>query len=268
MSRVERLARAARGAAARHQPRQRPLPDRARRARTRPLLVEPDGNATLFTDFRYAQKAARRSRGSSVVQTARDRGRGSLDRAVRAAIGFEAARRRTRGANEQLRGGGVDLVAAAGLVEGLRAVKEPEELAADRARRGASPTRSTRRSPRSSSPAAPSASSPGAIARAFHEHGAAGLAFDTIVAAGRERRQPARRRRATPMIPARHARHGRRRLPWSTATLRLHAHVRDRRAAGRARARVRGLPRGAACGSRRGTDPARAGGTPTPPRAT
>ena len=77
----------------------------------------------------------------------------------------------------------------------------------------------------------------------FHEHGASELAFDTIVAAGRERRQPARRRPRR-RDPGEHARHDRRRLPRRRLRVRLHAHVRDRRAAGRARrARTRSASR-------------------------
>ena len=73
------------------------------------LLVEPDGEATLFTDFRYAQRArrARRRRASS-----RRRARSLGDLATRLAgrtIGFEA-HVLTVAALETLRGGGVELV--------------------------------------------------------------------------------------------------------------------------------------------------------------
>jgi Xaa-Pro aminopeptidase len=89
------------------------------------VLVEPDGDATLYTDFRYAERA------------------GALDirfeRTARAVIGDLATRLagRTIGveshvltvaSHEALEQGGVETVSQTGLVERLRAVKEPGEL--------------------------------------------------------------------------------------------------------------------------------------------
>ena len=90
------------------------------------VLVEPDGEATLFTDFRYAQKA--RALGVRFEQTAR---------AVIGDLSTRLAGRTiwiegdvvTVAANEQMREGGVDTVPQSGLVERLRAVKEPGEIA-------------------------------------------------------------------------------------------------------------------------------------------
>ncbi len=90
------------------------------------VLVEPDGEATLYTDFRYARKASALE-GVRFEQTAR---------AVVADLATRLAGRRigiethvvTVAALHTLRDGGVDVVPTQGLVERLRAVKEPAEL--------------------------------------------------------------------------------------------------------------------------------------------
>ena len=88
------------------------------------LLVEP-GDATLFADFRYAP-AARKVEGVEFVETKRNL---LVDISGRLPdqVGFEASHV-TYAGWEALGGGGAELVATYGLVEGLRAVKSPDEL--------------------------------------------------------------------------------------------------------------------------------------------
>jgi Xaa-Pro aminopeptidase len=151
------------------------------------LLVEPDGEATLYTDFRYAQKA-RALDGVHFEQTAR------------AVVGDVASRLAGRtiwveghvltvAALETLRAGGVDAVPQQGLVERLRAVKDPGEIAVLRQAAGISDKVF------------------GALAderftgwtevelawrirELFHEHGSAELSFDTMVASGENGASP------------------------------------------------------------------------------
>jgi Xaa-Pro aminopeptidase len=94
------------------------------------VLVEPDGRATLYTDFRYANRA-RSLEGVEVVETARG---------LIPAIGELLAGKRIQVEEQHLphalyralAEAGVDVVPASGLVEGLRAVKDDEEIAAMR----------------------------------------------------------------------------------------------------------------------------------------
>jgi Xaa-Pro aminopeptidase len=95
-------------------------------------VVTPD-ERLFFTDFRYVERAE-----SEVPDFERVRGRQDLlaDAAERLSgrVGFEDQHMSVR-THERLRGivgEGVELVAAGGLVEELRAVKEPEELRAMR----------------------------------------------------------------------------------------------------------------------------------------
>ena len=144
------------------------------------LLVDSDGDATLFTDFRYAQKA-------SVLEGVR------FEQTPRAVIGDLATRLagRTIGiesdvltvaSHETLKDGGVETVPRQGLVERLRAVKEPAELEAIREAAGISDLmfaalaeeRFTGRTEREVA---------WRVRELFHEHGSSDLAFETIVAA-------------------------------------------------------------------------------------
>ena len=90
------------------------------------LLVDPAGDATLYTDFRYAE-AARQVEGVTLEETPRSIVASLADRLSGRRIAVEAAHLTLAGA-DTLRGGGVELVGTAGVVEALRAVKEPGEL--------------------------------------------------------------------------------------------------------------------------------------------
>ena len=82
----------------------------------------------LFTDFRYAERA-RELEGVEVEQTERFI-YGDLAGRVPDTIGFEADAV-TYANHELLRDSGVNLVPRRGLVESLRAVKEPERAGGD-----------------------------------------------------------------------------------------------------------------------------------------
>ncbi|HEV2712202.1 MAG TPA: Xaa-Pro peptidase family protein [Gaiellaceae bacterium] len=92
------------------------------------LLVERE-RVQLFTDFRYAE-AARALEGVEVVETTRYLYSDLPDRLPNR-VAFEGDAL-TYANYEFLRDGGVELVPRRGLVESLRVVKEPEELAAIR----------------------------------------------------------------------------------------------------------------------------------------
>ena len=145
------------------------------------LLVEPDARATLYADFRYAARA-REVGGVTFVETART---------LLPALGELLAGRRIAfeemhlpyGGYRVLLDAGVDLVPAAGLVESLRAVKDPDEIAAIR-RAGAlsdeifgalARERFTGRTERELA---------WWIERSFRDAGADAVSFDAVVAAG------------------------------------------------------------------------------------
>jgi Xaa-Pro aminopeptidase len=90
------------------------------------LQVDPAGDATLYTDFRYAE-AARSVEDVKLEETARNLLGALAERLAGRRIAVEAAHLSLASA-DVLRGGGVELVATTGLVEALRAVKEPGEL--------------------------------------------------------------------------------------------------------------------------------------------
>jgi Xaa-Pro aminopeptidase len=149
------------------------------------LLVEPDGSATLFTDFRYAPRA-RAVPGVGFVETQRNllvgvaehvAGRGAGRR-----IAFEETNLPYVGVR-LLQEAGVDAVPTAGLVESIRAVKDDAELETMR-RAGAlsdevfgalSQERFSGRTERELA---------WWVERAFRDAGAGGLSFPVVVAAG------------------------------------------------------------------------------------
>ena len=145
------------------------------------VLVEPDGTATLYTDFRYANRA-RSLPGPEVVEVAR----GLLP-----AVGQLLAGRRI-GFEEQhlphalyraLVDAGVDAQPTSGFVEGLRAVKDADEVESVRRASALSDEvfaalAQERFSGRSERELA------WWIERSFREGGAEGLSFEAVVGAG------------------------------------------------------------------------------------
>jgi len=145
------------------------------------VLVEPDGSATLYTDFRYANRA-RSLGGVEVAEVARG---------LIPAIGRLLSGRRIQFEEQHLPHAlyralveaGVDAVPSSGLVEGLRAVKDAEEIAI--MRRGSALSdevfaalANERFSGRSEKELA------WWIERSFREGGAEGVSFEAVVAAG------------------------------------------------------------------------------------
>jgi Xaa-Pro aminopeptidase len=151
------------------------------------LLVEPDGSATLFTDFRYA------ARGRAVpdvefVETPRNLLVGVAEHLAGRRIAFEEANLPAVGLR-LLQEAGVDAVATAGLVESIRAVKDDAELESMR-RAGAisdkvfealSKERFSGRTERELA---------WWMERSFRDAGALGLSFPVVVAAGESGASP------------------------------------------------------------------------------
>src|SRR5919198_1109771 len=143
------------------------------------LLVEPE-RLRLFSDFRYAS-AARDVAGVEFVEANRNL-YASLAEVLDGRIGFEATAV-TYAEYETLAGGGVELVPRRGLVETLRAVKDDGELAAIRTAAAVTSEayerfaqdRFTGRTERDLA---------WCLDELFHELGAKGPAFETIVAGG------------------------------------------------------------------------------------
>jgi Xaa-Pro aminopeptidase len=145
------------------------------------VLVEPDGSATLYTDFRYANRA-RALDGFEVAEVARG---------LIPAIGELLSGRRIQFEEQHLPhalyralvDAGVDAVPSTGLVEGLRAVKDAEEIAIMRRASALSDDvfaalaeeRFTGRSEKELA---------WWIERSFRERGAEGVSFEAVVAAG------------------------------------------------------------------------------------
>ena len=145
------------------------------------VLVEPDGSATLYTDFRYANRA-RSLGGVEVAEVARG---------LIPAIGALLSGRRIQFEEQHLPHAlyralveaGVDAMPSSDLVEGLRAVKNAEEIAI--MRRGSALSdevfaalANERFSGRSEKELA------WWIERSFREGGAEGVSFEAVVASG------------------------------------------------------------------------------------
>jgi Xaa-Pro aminopeptidase len=143
------------------------------------LLVEPD-RLRLFADFRYAA-AGRSVEGVEFEETERALLAG-IARRVEGRVGFEPSAVSYAG-YETLRGGGLELVPTAGLVEELRAVKDEQELATirtaceitDRVYERLAEERFVGRTERDVA---------WAMAQLFHDEGAEELAFDPHVLSG------------------------------------------------------------------------------------
>ena len=151
------------------------------------LLVELDGSAILYSDFRYAQKA-RAVDGVDFVETSRYLFSSLAQLLSGRRLGFEEAHL-TVASQRTLAEGGLDLVPTTGLVEGLRAVKDDVELAAirragelsDAVFGGLANERFTGRTERELA---------WWIERSLREAGADATSFQTTVAAGRNADAP------------------------------------------------------------------------------
>ena len=144
------------------------------------LLVEP-GRARLYTDFRYIE-SARAVEGVEPVLTKRSL-IGWLADELEGRVGFEANVLPWSLA-EELRAGGVELVPRSGLVEGLRRVKDESEL--DAFRRACAITDRMFERLVSEVPFVGRRERDVAwdITRLYHEEGADGEAFESIVGSG------------------------------------------------------------------------------------
>jgi Xaa-Pro aminopeptidase len=144
------------------------------------LLVQPDASATLYTDFRYAE-SARGVPGVDVEIT---------KRSLIADVGLRLQGRVQFEADvlpylewERLASGGAELVSSSGIVDGLRAVKDAEEVAklrraariADRGLEALTAETWVGRSEREVA---------WRLHELLHAHGADELSFETIVASG------------------------------------------------------------------------------------
>ena len=143
------------------------------------LFVEPDA-VRLFTDFRYAEKA-REVEDVEFVEARRDTMQ-HIAELLSGRVGFESPHLTYRNW-EILRDGGLELVPRVGTVEGLRAVKDEDEL------------RRIRDAARITTQAYEQLAEEPFVGRTerelawrmeelFHEFGADAPAFETIVAAG------------------------------------------------------------------------------------
>jgi Xaa-Pro aminopeptidase len=94
------------------------------------LLVEPEGSATLYSDFRYVEKA-RAIEGVSVVETSRDLFASLAELLSGRRLAFEEAHMSVA-SHRVLSERTIELVPTTGLVEALRAVKDDLEVAAIR----------------------------------------------------------------------------------------------------------------------------------------
>ena len=94
------------------------------------LLVEPDGTATLYADFRYAERG-RTVEGVTFVEVPRNLLAGIGELLSGRMIGFEE-QHLTFAGHRTLSEADIELQPTAGLVEGLRAVKDDDEVAAMR----------------------------------------------------------------------------------------------------------------------------------------
>jgi Xaa-Pro aminopeptidase len=149
------------------------------------LLVEPD-RVRLFSDFRYAE-AARAVAGVEFVETRRSLF-ASLAELLEGRIGFEADAV-SYASWETLGSGGLELVSRRGLVEALRAVKDEQEL--DAIRRAAEITSETYgRFADESFVGRSERELAWRLDELFHELGAHGPAFETIVASGPNAARP------------------------------------------------------------------------------
>jgi Xaa-Pro aminopeptidase len=151
------------------------------------VLVEPDGMATLFADFRYAARG-RQVEGVEFVEVPRNLLAAIGERLAGRRVGFEEAHLPYAGFRT-LAEAGVELTPTSGVVESLRAVKDDAEIEIMR-RAGAlsdeifellSQERFSGRSERELA---------WWVERSFRDAGAEGVSFPTVVAAGETATSP------------------------------------------------------------------------------
>lgn len=150
------------------------------------LVVEPE-RTRLCTDFRYIA-AARAVEGVETVETPRDT-IGWLTENLSGRVGFESSVL-PYALHERLRGGGLELVPRAGLVEALRAVKDESELAAIREACAITDRMFERLASEVRFVGRRELDVAWDVARLFHEEGAAAPAFEFIVGSGPTGSQP------------------------------------------------------------------------------
>ncbi len=162
------------------------------------VLVDPDGRATLYTDFRYANRA-RALDGVEVTEVARGLipAIGKLLAGRR--IGFEE-QHLPHALYRELVDAGIDAQPTSGLVEGLRAVKDADELETMRRASALSDEvfaalSRERFSGRTESQLA------WWVERSFREGGAQGVSFEAVVAAGANAASPHALPGDTPIEP-------------------------------------------------------------------
>jgi Xaa-Pro aminopeptidase len=145
------------------------------------VLVEPQGSATLFTDFRYAPRA-REVEDVAVVETSRNLLPAIAEQLSGRRVGFEELNLPYAG-YRALVDAGVEPAPRSGLVEGLRAMKDESEIAVMRGAGALSDEvfgalAAERFAGRMERELA------WWIERRFRESGAEDLSFDVVVAAG------------------------------------------------------------------------------------
>ena len=151
------------------------------------VLVEPDGTATLFADFRYAARG-REVEGVTFVEVPRNLLASLAEQLSGRRIAFEEANLPYAG-YRVLADAGVEAVPTAGLVESLRAVKDEEEIAimrragalSDLLFQGLSQQRFSGRTERELV---------WWVERSLREAGAENVSFPTVVAAGETATSP------------------------------------------------------------------------------
>ena len=145
------------------------------------VLVEPDGTATLFADFRYA-KRGREVSGVTFVETARSLLASIGEQLSGRRIGFEEAHLPYAGYRTLVEAG-VDVFPVGGLVESLRAVKDDREIEIMR-RAGALSDQIFEALSRERFTGRTERDLVWWVDRSFRDAGADGVSFPTVVAAG------------------------------------------------------------------------------------
>ena len=160
------------------------------------VLVDPAGEGTLYTDFRYAE-AASDVDGVTFEEMPRALLAALAERLAGRRIGVEAPHLSLANA-DVLRNGGVEVVATAGAVEALRAVKDDGELELMR-RAAAISDRVFEELAREPFVGRTETELAWWIEQAWHEAGADGASFSAVVAAGENGARPHAKPRDVPI---------------------------------------------------------------------